>query len=313
MKKKGYLAALAVLAAGSAVLAGCATEQPQSSTPSSSQTATSSQTSVQAPMSGTVQEPGQEQTYLYSLQMKNTGEDTNTETYLQIAERSWKAFEVLEETASLMLMDAYNYQDIDGEGTPLYTQDTLKYPPEIDPNAKCIRVNANYLIAHPVETADGADLFSQIFYSDTDRYVLVPEKYRSMEADILKAYKEDFYFEKVEAENTYNEMASRPERSTVTIDDLSVHIIYLKDGQRYYTYRPGDCAVQDGGWVTDPIVKVYTGNIHCNYAHSFLSQWSYFRSEKATPEEAYQEILPALTQTGTEQSIQQVKLVKDKQ
>ena len=67
--------------------------------------------------------------------MKNTGEDTNTETYLQIAERSWKAFEVLEETVSLMLMDAYNYQDIDGEGTPLYTQDTLKYAPEIDPNA----------------------------------------------------------------------------------------------------------------------------------------------------------------------------------
>lgn len=304
MKKKFYVTALAVLMAGAGVLAGCGTE-PQSST-------VSSQAPVQTPVSGTVQEPGQTQMYLYRLKMQNTGEDTSTERYLQIAERSWKAFEVLEEKCGLMLMDAYNYQDADGEGTPLYTLNNSKYPQEISPNGKCIQVNENYLIAHPVETADGADLFSQIAYSDTDRYILVPEKYRSQEADILKAYKEDFYFEKVTAEDDYNEMASRPERSAVTMDDLSVHIIYLKDGQKYYTYRPGNCAVKDAGWVTDPIVKVYTGNIHCNYAHSFLSQWSYFKSEKATPEEAYQEILPALVQTGSEKSIQQVELVKEK-
>lgn len=300
MKRIGfYGAVLAVLAAGAACLVGC--DAGQASQPAS-------------PISSAAQEPqtGQSQTYLYRLQMKNTGEDTNTETYLQIAERSWKAFRVLEESADLMLIDAYNYQDVDGEGTPLYTLNNLKYPQEIDPNGKSIRVNVNYLKEHPIETADGEDLFSQIFYSDTDLYVLVPEKYRSMEQDILKAYQENFYFEKVTAENSYNEMASRAERSTLTLDDLKVEIIYVKDGQKYDTYRPGDCAVADGGWVTDPIVQVYTSNIHCNYAHSFLSQWSYFRSEQATPEQAYQEILPALTQTGTENSIQQVKLVHDK-
>lgn len=296
MKKiRVYGVALALLAAGAVCLAGCDAGQPPSSS------------IVQEP------QPGQSQTYLYRLQIQNTGEDTNTETYLQIAERSQKAFRVLEETAGLMLVDAYNYQDIDGQGTPLYTQNSMKYPQEISPNGQSIRVNVNYLREHPVETADGKDLLSQISDSDTELSVLVPEKYRSMEPDIQKAYRENFYFEKVTAENDYNEMAARPERSALTMDDLHVNIIYVKDGQKYDTYRPHSCAVADGGWVTDPVVQVYTSNIHCNYAHSFLSQWSYLRSPQSTPEQAYEEILPYLVQTGTEQSIQQVKLVNDKQ
>lgn len=297
MKKIRFCAAaLAVLLAGTACLAGCGAEpaQPQSQTVQTSSVA---------------QEP--RQTYLYRLKVQNTGEDTDTETYLQIAERSWQAFRVLEESAGLMLMDAYNYQDIDGEGTPLYAYNTLKYPEEIAPNGRSIRVNVNYLRHNPIATADGQDLLIQIADSDTELYVLVPEKYRSMEEDIRKAYREDFYFEKVTAENDYNEMAARPERSPLTMEDLSVNIIYVKDGQKYNTYRPGYCAAADGGWVTDPVVKVYTSNIHCNYAHSFLSQWSYFYSEQSTPEEAYQEILEPLKRTNHEKSIQQVELVAD--
>lgn len=290
MKKKFYLTALAVLTAGAMLLAGCGAEPPPSSTPS-----VTSAVPLKQPA-----------TYLYRLKMENTGESTNSETELQHLERSQKAFEELEEKCDLMLMDAYNYH-ADGEGTPRYAQKTLQYPAEIDPNGKCIRVNDCYLAEHPVETVGGQELEG---YSDTTLFLLVPEKYRRMEADILKAYQEDFYFEKVTMENGYNGMASRPERSTLTMDDLTVHITYIKNGQKFYTYRPEDCAVKDGGWVTDPIIKVYSGNIHCAYTHNFLFERScYFGSEKATPEEAYQEILPVLTQTGMQKNIQQVELV----
>ena len=92
-----------------------------------------------------------------------------------------------------------------------------------------------------------------------------------------------FYFEKVEAENNYNEMAGREERLDITEDQLTVNIIYVKDGQRYFTYR-SDCASADGSWITDPLVQIYTGNIHCNYAHSFLTQWTYIPSKADSPE-----------------------------
>ena len=63
---------------------------------------------------------------------------------------------------------------------------------------------------------------------------------------------------KVEAENDYNELAGREERLDIAENQLTVNIIYVKDGQRYFTYR-SDCASADGSWITDPLVQIYTG------------------------------------------------------
>ena len=91
------------------------------------------------------------------------------------------------------------------------------------------------------------------------------------------------------AANDYNEMAQIPERLTLTPEDLHLNIIYLKDGQRCFTCRR-DCAVQTGNWITDALIQVYTGNVHCNYAHSNLSQWTYIPSQAGSAEAAYGEI-----------------------
>lgn len=86
-----------------------------------------------------------------------------------------------------------------------------------------------------------------------------------------------------------------------------MNVIYVEDGQRYPVYR--EDIVSEDGFITDPVVQVYTGNIHCNYAHSNLSQWTYFYSDSGDPEKAYEDIRPYIAQCGAGESLQSVKRV----
>lgn len=244
---------------------------------------------------------------LYTTVVHYSGEDESTERYLKIARRSQKLFALLEEEAGAFIMNAYNFQDIDGSGTPLYTMNELDYPAEIDPAGRKIQVSRNYFQHNPIQTADGSDLEEQIIYDDLTLNLLVPERYREMEADIEAAYRQSFYFEKVQAENDYNEMAGVDERLELSEEDLRVHIIYVEDDQTYGVFR-ADCAADSGGWITDPIVELYTGNIHCNYAHSAMTQWVYFPFE-GDAQEAYRSISPYVEQCGAGDSVQKVKPV----
>lgn len=248
---------------------------------------------------------------IYQTVVQYSGEDESTAKYLEIAERSAMLFPLLEKHAGAFVADAYNYQDIDGEGTPLYTMNGLNYPQEIDPYGQSIRVSKNYFQYNPIETADGSDLVEQIIYDDLTLNILVPEKYRDMEDQIIEAYRDNFYFEKVQATNDYNEDAGISERLDIPKETLNVNIIYVKDGQRYFTFR-SDCSPLTDNWVEDPVVRIYTSNIHCNYAHSFMTQWLYFPSDKTSADEAYLDIEPYVKQCGAENSVQSVVSVYEK-
>ena len=76
--------------------------------------------------------------------------------------------------------------------------------------------------------------------------------------------------------------------------------------KRYFTYR-ADCAPQTGNWITDPVVQIYNGSIHCNYAHSILSQWAYYPSQAGSAEAAYQALLPYITACGAQNSLRSLK------
>lgn len=241
----------------------------------------------------------------YTTSIHYTGENDSTQKYLEIAERSAELFPLLEGNAGAFVCDVYNYQSIDEDGTPLYTMNGMHYPQEIAPNGQSIRVSRNYFQYNPIETVNGIELDNQIIYDDLTLNVLVPEKYRDMEGQIDEAYSDYFYFGKVQAENDYNEMAGIDERLDIPKDSLHVNIIYVKDGQRYFTFR-SDCAAATNNWISDPVVQIYTSNIHCNYAHSFLSQWTYFYSEKGTADEAYQDIKADVEACGAEESLQNV-------
>ncbi len=247
---------------------------------------------------------------LYRAVVYNSGEDESTAKYLEIAQRSQELLALLEEKTGAFVMDAYNYQAMDDDGTPLYTMNNPEFPIEIAPAGMSVQVSPGYFKWNPIKTTDGSELEKQIVQDDLTLNLLVPEQYRDMEQEILTAWKEYFYFEKVEAENDYNELAGRKERLDITENQLTVNIIYVKDGQRYFTYR-SDCAAADGSWITDPLVQIYTGNIHCNYAHSFLTQWTYIPSEAGSPEKAYEELAPYILECGAQESFKELRpLVK---
>jgi len=241
----------------------------------------------------------------YTTSIHYTGENDSTQKYLEIAERSAKLLSLLEKNHGAFVCDAYNYQSMDDDGTPLYTMNGMKYPQEIDPNGQSIRVSKGYFQYNPIETADGSDLNERIIYDDLTLNILVPEKYREMEEQIIEAYRDRFYFEKVQAENDYNEMAGIDEQLDIPKESLKINIILVKDGQRCFTFR-SDCAANTDNWIADPIVQIYTANIHCNYAHSFLTQWTYFYSEKENADEAYQDIKADVEACGAAESLQDV-------
>lgn len=248
---------------------------------------------------------------LYRTVVYNSGEDESDAKYLEIAQRSQKLLALLEEKAGAFVMDAYNYQTVDDEGTSLYAMNNPEVPIEIAPAGMSVQVSREYFKWNPIETADGSELAKQIVLDDLTLNLLVPEQYRDMEQEILAAWREYFYFEKVEAENDYNERAGEKEQLDIAEDQLMVNIIYVKDGQRYFTYR-SDCASADGNWITAPLVQIYTGNIHCNYAHSFLTQWTYIPSEAGSPENAYKEIAPYILECGAQESLKELRSLRNK-
>ena len=243
---------------------------------------------------------------VYTTVIKYSGED-DPKTYLEIAGRSKELLALLEEKAGVFVMNAYNFQDIDGEGTPLYEMNRLDLPVEIDPDGYCVSVDKNYLDLHGITAAGGMPASDSVVMDGRTQNVLVPEKFKDREQDIIEAYRERFFFEKVEAENSYNEDAGLSGILGLNESDLTVNIIYVQDGQKYPVYRE-DIICEDG-CITDPIVQVYTGNIHCNYAHSDLSQWTYFYSDKGSPEDAYEALRPYIEQCGAGESLQYVERV----
>ena len=258
----------------------------------------------EVPTSAASKGTAQEQCHIYTTQVQYTGEDDPVQ-YLEIAARSAHLLAELEDKAGAFVADFYNYHAMDDAGTPLYTMNGMQFAEEIDPNGHCIRVSRNYFAHNPIETADGSNLTEQFVYDDLTLNLLVPEKYQDMEEDIVAAHRERFYFEKVEAENSYNQEAGISDRMNIAKEDLKINIIYVKDGQDYFSFR-SDCAPQTGCHVEDPVVQIYTGNIHCNYAHSFMSQWVYIPSEAESAEEAYQEISDMIRSCGAEESVQKL-------
>lgn len=231
--------------------------------------------------------------HLYAT-LTSFSDDGDTKAYLAAAQLCREMFAQLEEHCGAFVADAYNYQDIDGQGTPLYTMNGMDCPAEISPNGQCIRVSKNYFRLNPIASAGGQDVTEQLVWDDRTLNVLVPEKYKAQEDALVRAHRAHFYFEKVTAENDYNSMAGNPQRLGLLEEDLRVNVIYVKDGQSYALYRE-DCA---GGSVTDPVVEVYTGNIHCSYAFSFLSQWAYLPSDQPSAQDAYRSVLPYIEACG---------------
>jgi len=230
------------------------------------------------------------------------GENESEERHLELSMKSEALLKKLMSEKNAFVMDAYNYQPIDEKGTHLYKENELGgVPIEISPNGYSIRISENYLKYNPIQLADNEQWDNKIIYDDTTLNVLVPIEYQNKESVITEKYKEIFYYEKIKVANFYNEDLGKP-LDTTSIDELSVNIIYVADNQTYFTYNPDICPESDN-LITNPLVMLYTGNIHASYAHSFMSQFTFFESHA---EDAYKDIEPLIIECNAAESYQKV-------
>lgn len=246
---------------------------------------------------------------LYFTVLVNKNEDENTEIYMEKAERSFELFKLLEDNADAFVVDAYNYQtNYERLYAPMYMERNLNYPQEIDPDGQCIRLSKNYFKQNPIETSDGSDLTEKIIYDDLTLNVLVPEKYKDMEEQIIEAHRERFYSEKVDTANNYNKEYGIDERLEIPKKNLKINIIYVKDGQKYFTYR-SDCAEQTFNYAEDPVVQIYTSNINCSYIYDMMNFNVYFPCDTHNREEAFAKIQPYVKQCNVENVFKEVYCV----
>ncbi len=76
--------------------------------------------------------------YVYATELKYSGED-DPKAYLEIAARSQKLLSLLEENVDAFVMNAYNFQDADGEGTPVYELNHVDLPVDRPRRVLCQR------------------------------------------------------------------------------------------------------------------------------------------------------------------------------
>ncbi|ABS21710.1 MULTISPECIES: bacteriocin-associated integral membrane family protein [Bacillus cereus group] len=202
------------------------------------------------------------------------------------------------------LIDASNYYKVNGEYT--YHLNANGEDPALSPNGKSITINENYLHYNPIDSVDGT-MDKKIIRKKNVMNILVPEKLRKFEKEIKKNYRQHFYFQQVEVENIYNEALGKA-KNTTKEQDLSVNVIYVKDHQNYFTYDP-NAEVEHNNIVTDPIAIIDTGYFDNSFYLSYVSRCFYFYSDN---HDAYSTILPTISNSNVQSSIQHVDSLYDK-
>lgn len=184
----------------------------------------------------------------------------------------------------------------------------LNNPPplEIAPFGNRIDISPNYLNVNQIIAVNDLPVQDQLIYDDYTLNILVPEKFRHYQSDILRLYLEDFYFRKVEVDNIYNKEFGF-KLNTTPIEDLYIHIIYVKDDQHYFSFNPL-LNLELGNMIKDPITVVYTGNVHPSFLYSNFTHSLYFSTDSIN---AYDEILPFIVEHGLESAIQRVSSTFD--
>jgi len=131
----------------------------------------------------------------------------------------------------------------------------------ISPMNASITISMSYLEVNPIFDIYGENVINHLSFDPYTMNLLVPEALRVYEEYIIELYYQHFYFRIVGVDNIYNHELGLP-LNTMTMDELTLNIIYVKDGQYYFSFNDR-VRVDAGNKILDPIVSVFTGyNIH---------------------------------------------------
>lgn len=117
-----------------------------------------------------------------------------------------------------------------------------------------ILISQNYLLHNPIYGVNGANVLALVIDDPYTLNVLLPEHYQEFEADLETYFLNDFYFERIDLANWYQEELGLP-LLDITMNDLSINFIYTQLGQSYFSFNRliGD----EHSLIWDPIVVIH--------------------------------------------------------
>ncbi|MDO5040084.1 DUF1430 domain-containing protein [Clostridium sp.] len=232
---------------------------------------------------------------LYFLPVKYNGEN-DEKIHYNTSLKMKKLYDKLSNEKDAILIEPSNYRKIND--SYIFDLENKDISPEIDPTGRSIKINKNYLKFNPIISSE-LSIENQIVYDENTLNLLVPEKLKKYEKEIVSNYRKHFYFEKVEVENINNEILNKNKNKNTTAEhDLNINIIYVKNNQDYFTY---DSYIEEdnNNLIRDPIVMIDTGNIDSSYYLSYMTGNVYIKSEK---NDVFSDIYPFIKSEELEQS-----------
>lgn len=188
----------------------------------------------------------------------------------------------------LFMIDSSNYEKFNN-GKRMYEMNTQSSVEQLtSPSGKSIVTNINYFKYNPIKKSNGKDIITKkdLIVNDNTLNILVPDKLKKHENQIISEYKKYYSFLK----------SLSPEMKD---ENTVINIVYVKDNQRYFTYNP-NIEIKDFT-IEDPITIVDTGKFDSSFYASWLSHCSFVESVK---EDGYNYLLPTVIATKTQPSIQ---------
>jgi hypothetical protein len=194
--------------------------------------------------------------------------DLSWEEELEFEKANASFFRTVEREHGAFIMDLENFRVFGGQiQWEAHRQHYLSgefdhfWPTEFCSYGHSIGVTANYFLHNPIEPISGGNLLDYFAFEPYTMNILVPESLREYEADIITAYQQRFWFDKINVENIYHEFIGTSINET-TQEELNINIIYVKDSQTYFTFD-SSIEPENDNLITDPIVRVLLpDNIH---------------------------------------------------
>ncbi|MCU5182559.1 DUF1430 domain-containing protein [Bacillus toyonensis] len=169
----------------------------------------------------------------YEYQSNIIGDRTNWEYETGI--KSKKLFGITNQKGALLIKpsDGITYKKQLEYNNSL--NNTIGDVKEYDPHGgNTLQVNSNYLHDNPVYDLNGEKINIDADYGDY-LVILVPNKYRSNEADILKIYKEWYQFTRFIDEDKHKESIGEKIEPHKQVE---IKLTYIQDNQKHFLYNP---------------------------------------------------------------------------
>jgi len=150
-----------------------------------------------------------------------------------------------------------------------------------------ISVSPNFFSFNPIIASTGVPVYQELDFSDNVLNLIVPNALSAIHEDLYLHFLEYLYFHRVDIHRRVYSGTHGETWNPSTREPLTVNIIPVKDGQFYFTFSP-HIRQATGNKILDPVVHVYTGNLHPSYTYSTVTRALFFQHDSdlhETPDE----------------------------